>query len=66
MHADRVDILDRTDDHTVVLGVTHQLEFVFLPAEDALFEQNLGGWAGLQTGASDSKQVRFVVGKART
>ena len=66
MHADRVDIFDATNHHCVVGGVAHQLKLVFLPPEDALFEQNLGGWACLQAGATDSAQVFFVVGESRT
>ena len=42
VHADRVDVLDRTHDDDVVRLVAHELELVFLPAEDRLLKQNLG------------------------
>ncbi len=36
-----VEVLDGADHHDVVVLVPHHLELVFLPAEDALFEQHL-------------------------
>ena len=40
VHAHRVEILDRTDDHDVIRHVAHHLHLVFLPPEDRLLEQN--------------------------
>ena len=61
VHAHRVDVLDRADDHDVVHPVAHQLELVLLPAEDRLLEEHLGGRARLQTGTRDAAQVHLVV-----
>ena len=47
VHAHRVEVLDRADDHDVVVPVAHQLELVLLPAEDRLLEEHLGGRAGV-------------------
>ena len=41
VHAHRVEVFDRTDDHDVVGRVAHHLELVFLPAEHALLDQAL-------------------------
>ena len=66
VHAHRVEVLDRADDHDVVVPVAHQLELVLLPAEDRLLEQHLGGRAGLQPGAGDAAQLGLVVRDARS
>ena len=41
MHAHRVEILDRADDHDVVRHVAHHFELEFLPALDRLLDQHL-------------------------
>ncbi len=41
MNAHRVKILDRTDDDDVVVEVAHDLELVFLPAEDRFLDEYL-------------------------
>ncbi len=64
VHAHGVEVLDGTDDNHVVVLVPHHLELVFLPAEDALFEQHLAGGAVLQALADDPAEVGFVVGEA--
>ncbi len=56
-----VEVLDRTDDHDVVVPIPHEFEFVFLPAEDRFFQQHLARRAGLQAVAGDESQVRLVV-----
>ena len=65
VHADRVDVLDRADDHRVVGGVAHELELVLLPAEDRLLQEHLGGRRIAQTGPADAAQVLFIVCEAR-
>ena len=54
MHTDRIHVFDGANDHTVVVLVAHELKLVLLPAENALLEEHLGGWAGLQTCASNA------------
>ena len=41
VHAHRVDVLDRADDHDVVGAVAHDLELELAPAEHRLVEQHL-------------------------
>ena len=41
MHAHRVEIFDRADDHDVVRHVAHHFELEFLPALDRLLDQHL-------------------------
>ena len=57
VHADRVDILDRTYDDDVVRLVAHELKFVFLPAEDRLLQEHLGRDGGGQALAGDALKV---------
>ena len=61
VHAHRVEVLDRADDHHVVGGVAHDLELVLLPADDRLLEEHLGGRAGGEAGTGDPAQVVLVV-----
>ena len=64
VHANRIDILDRADDHHVVFPVAHQFELEFLPAFDAFFEQHLVGRGIMQTGTGDTVQLFLVMGDA--
>ena len=41
MHSHRVDVLDRADDHHVVVSVPHHLELELPPADHGLFDQDL-------------------------
>ena len=65
MNTDRVNVFNRADNDAVVVGVAHQLKFVFLPAENALLEQHFGRWASVKAGSTNSAQVFLVVGEAR-
>ena len=66
VHADRIHVLNRADDHDIVFLVAHQLEFVFLPAFDAFFDQHLVGWRIMDACACDAVQFLFVVRDAGT
>ena len=63
VHADWVDVLDRTYDDDVVRLVAHKLELVFLPAEDRLLEEDLGRDRGGQALAGDALEVFRGVSK---
>ena len=65
MHAHGVEVLDGADDHDVVVGVTHHLQLVFLPAEDGLLQQDLAGRRVLNTGAGNTVEVFLVVRHTR-
>ena len=64
MHADRVEVFNRADDHDVVIFVAHHFEFVFFPPKNRFFEQNLGGRRILDTCAGNAVKIFFVVGHA--
>ena len=66
VHSHGIDVLDRTDHHHVVVLVAHQLELVFLPADDGLLEQHLGCRAGLQAGAGNPFQIGLVIRNTRS
>ena len=48
VHAHRVEVLDRADDHAVVGPVAHDLELVLLPAGDRLLDEDLADRAGVE------------------
>lgn len=52
------------DDHDVVVAVAHELELEFLPALDALFDQDFVGGRVMDAGAGDAVQLLLVVGDA--
>ncbi len=58
-----VEVLDRTDDHHVVGVVAHDLELVFLPSRDRLFDQDLRHRARRQPVRRDPAHLLGVVGK---
>lgn len=66
MNTDRVDVLDGADDHDVVATVTHEFEFVFLPAEDGFLDQDVGGRRRSQTATGDPVEIVDVVRHAGT
>ena len=55
VHAHRVDVLDRADDHDVVGAVAHHLELELAPAEHRLVEQHLADRRGLDARARRSR-----------
>ena len=66
MHAQRIHVLDGTDNHHVVLAVAHQLQLEFLPSEDGFFDEHVGLGRSSQSATGDAFQVGVVVRKART
>ncbi len=66
VHAHRVDVLDRTDDDEVVGAVAHHLEFVFLPADHRLLDENLVDGAQLDAPLDQFAELLEVVGDAST
>ena len=65
VHAHGVEVFDGADDHDVVVGVTHHLQLVFLPAEDGLLQQDLAGRRVLNTGTGNTVEVFLVVRHTR-
>jgi hypothetical protein len=62
--AHRVDVLDRADDHDVVVAVAHHLELELAPAEHRLLDQHLVDRAGGEPLGNDLGELRLVVGHA--
>ena len=62
MDPHRVDILDRADDDAIVGAVAHDFHLIFLPPDDALVDQHLGGRAGLQPRAHEMLIFLAVIG----
>ena len=64
--AHRIQVLDGTDDHKAVIGIAHHLEFELFPADDRLFDQDLGYGALLHAPADHGVKVLPVVGDSTT
>ena len=57
--AHRVDVLDRADDHDVVVAVAHHLELELAPADHRLLDQDLVDRAGGEALGDDLAQLRL-------
>ena len=57
VHAHRVDVLDRADDHAVVGAVAHHLELELLPAGDRLLDEDLADRAGRDAGGGEALEL---------
>ncbi len=64
MDADGVNVFHITHDDTVVGIVTDHFIFDFLPAGNALFEQNLVDQAHLKAAGGDIPKLVHIVGNA--
>ncbi len=65
VHAHRVDVLDRADDHDVVGAVAHHLELELAPADDRLVEQHLPDRRGLEAVRDDPLELLGACGRCR-
>src|SRR5690606_34769976 len=66
VHTHGVEVLDGADDHDVVVAIAHHFQFVFLPADDRLIDEDLSGHGGVQAAADDVLELLAVVGDAAT
>ena len=66
MHAHRVEVLDRADDHDVVVLVADHLELELAPALDRLLDQHLADRARAAAVTNVMAQLGHVVGEAAT
>ncbi len=64
MDAHGVEVFDAADDDAVIRAVPHDLEFVFFPARDGSFDEDLGDRAGGQTSGSHVDKIVGVGGHA--
>uniref|UniRef100_A0A6J5ZZQ7 Unannotated protein n=1 Tax=freshwater metagenome TaxID=449393 RepID=A0A6J5ZZQ7_9ZZZZ len=64
MDTHRIDVLDRADDHAVVLAVAHHFELELAPAEDRLVQQHLTDWRGFNSPADNRPVLLLVAGDA--
>src|SRR3546814_523542 len=62
--AHRIDVLDRADDDGIVVPVADDLHLIFLPAEERLLDQHLGGGRGIKPPGHDADEILLVVGDA--
>ena len=61
MHSHRIDVLDRANDHAIVVFVPNDFEFVFLPTSDGTLDENFADWRRGKADFSDLAKVSFVV-----
>ena len=64
VHAHRVDVLDRADDHDVVGAVAHHLQLELAPADHRLVEQHLPDRRGLEALRDDPLELLLGAGDA--
>ena len=64
MHTHGVHVLDGTNDDDVVGEIADHLEFVFLPAQNRLFDQTLMDWRQVEPTTQDVHQFFAVIGQA--
>ena len=62
VHTHGVKIFNGTDDDHIVLKIPHDLQFIFLPPDERLLDNNLIDHAGLKTGLCDFFHLLPVVG----
>jgi hypothetical protein len=60
VNAHRIEVLDRADDHDVVLAVAHHLQLEFLPADDRFLDQQFVVHGHVEPAASDLVIVLHV------
>ena len=65
MDAHRVDVLDRADDHDVVVAVAHHLELELAPADHRLLDQDLVDRARREALGDDLAQLGLGRGRCR-
>ena len=64
VHAHRIEVLDRADDHDVVVVIAHHLELELLPADDAALDEHLARRRQVEPAAHDLLELVAVVGDA--
>ena len=62
MNTHRINVLNGTNDHDVVLGITHYLELVLFPADDALFNEDTANRTCHQSIAEHVAILLHVIG----
>ena len=65
VHAHRVDVLDRADDHAVVGPVAHHLELELLPPGDRLLDEDLADRAGGDARRGEPLELLGACGRCR-
>ena len=66
VHPHRIEVFDRADDDAVVRLVADDLHLEFLPAENALFDEDLGRRRCVEPALDDLEKFFAVVGDAAT
>ena len=64
MDAHRIKVLDRTDNHAVVVPVPHDLHLELLPAQERFLDQHLGYWRKIQPPSHNHLKLLAVVSDA--
>src|SRR5437667_8768130 len=64
MHTHRIEILDGTNNHTVVLAVAHHFHLEFFPAHERFFDQHFVDRRKSEPARSDYVQFLAIVSDA--
>ena len=64
MHAHGINVLDEADGDEVVVGIAHDFELKFFPAQHAFFDQDLPNKAGGDAARADGAQLFHIIDDA--
>ena len=64
MHAHRVEVLNRANDHAIIRAVTHHFHFIFFPSQQRFINQHLGHGGHVEPAGDDGFEFLAVVGDA--
>jgi hypothetical protein len=65
VHAHRIEVLDRADDHDVVIAIPHHFELVLFPSLDRFLDEDLSDGRETDALTGDLPQLVLVVDDAR-
>ena len=66
MHAHRVEVFDRTDDHDVIGAIAHQFELVLLPAKQRVLNEHGAHWRQVEAATHHRLELFAVIRNAAT
>ena len=66
MNSHGIEVFNRANEDALILEIAHDLHFVLLPSQQALFDKNLPHRRGIQTLADHFVEFLSIVGNSAT